>query len=381
MALARDVAEAVEREKAYKEGRPTAALLFLTYRCTSRCRTCKMWQRQWNTGPELSLEGWRRACDSLVGAGVRAVELFGGDVLLRKDVLFPLIRHLKDIGAIVHMPTNCNLLDEETARALVESGIDYLYLSTDGVESLQDEVRGVDNSFGKVSRAIDGLTKCRNGRNSPRFICNTTVSKYNVEVLERIADFASGAGFDEIHFEYVGEMDPADVRASAIDGLEPTPYYVSDGESAFITREQAPLLREDLCRIKRKHRGSHFGVLGINIECLSDLDLTEGRVPFGKCYTERCEVTVDPCGNVVACPFFHSYRFGNLLEQEFTEIWWGERHRRFHDHLERNGLAMCTHCILSVQRNHSFLTRLKRIYRVRSDALKEKLTTLVSDGN
>ena len=117
---------------------------------------------------------------------------------------------------------------------------------------------------------------------------------------------------------------------------------------------------------------------------LSERNMAEGVVPAGKCYSERCEVTVDPGGNVVACPFFHSVKFGNLLEGDFENIWFGESHRRFHRRLRTEGLPMCRHCILSVERNHSFPTRLKRIYLTRSRGLQRKMADLISpngDGN
>ncbi len=377
-AIVDDLADAVKRERAYAKGEPQCALLFLTYRCTSRCRTCKMWCRPWEVKEELSLEQWKEVADVLAEAGVRAIELFGGDVLLRKDVLIPLIHHFKNNGAIIHIPTNSNLLDTRTAQMLVDSRVDYLYLSTDGVDELHDQVRGVESAFGKVRRAAMELAKQRKGNGTPRLICNTTVSKFNVESLDEVARFANDIGFDEIHFEYVGEMLPEDIPLSAVDGIEPTPYYLRDGSSVLISKQQARVLKAKLRKIRREYRLSEFGINTLNIDCLSKQNLTDGSVPQRNCYTERCEVTVDPGGNVVACPFFHSFRFGNMLEDSFVDTWYGERRQRFHRYLKENGLPMCRHCILSVQRNHSFLTRLKRIYLMRSRALGSKLARVVS---
>lgn len=375
-----DLVEAVQRERAYTRGEPKSALLFLTYRCTSRCRTCKMWSRPWNLKNELSLDQWKEAADVLCAAGVRAMELFGGDVLLRKDVLIPLVRHLKEHDVIVHIPTNSNLLDGHTARMLVESSVDYLYLSVDGIGGVHDAIRGVDDTFSRVQRAVAELLKWRNGQNTPRLICNTTISKYNVESLELIARFAAKTGFEEIHFEYVGEMTPEDVTSSVVDGLEPTPYYLREDESVLVSPPQASLLKKKLVSIRREHRLSDIGVTTLNIDCLSREHLVEGYLPKSKCYTERSEVTIDPGGNVVACPFFHSFKFGNVLEQPFESIWWGERHALFHRHLENKGLAMCRHCILNVQRNHSFPTRLQRIYSRRLRGMQRKLARLTASN-
>jgi radical SAM protein with 4Fe4S-binding SPASM domain len=334
-----------------------------------------MWSRTWDTRDELSPDLWVKIGSMLAEIGIRAVELFGGDVLLRKDVLYPLIKRLKRSGLIVHIPTNCNLFDRDAAEMLVDSRVDYLYLSTDGIDGLHDEIRGSDEAFQRVRRAVTELVKCRNRSPYPRVVCNTTVSRYNVEFLEQIADFARDSGFDEIHFEYVGEFWPEDVETSAVDDVEPTLYYMKDQESSLVSPQQASLVKEKLERIRKQYLTSSLAVTTLNVDALSELHLVEGNVPHNSCYTERCEITVDPVGNVVACPFFHSYRLGNLLKDEFETIWWGERHQRFHMQVKDQGLPMCRHCILSVQRNHSFPARLKRICKSRAEGIQKKLAS------
>lgn len=373
-----NVLDAIHRERAYRKGDPITATLYLTYKCTSRCRTCTMWSRPWDIDRELSLGEWIRAADILVDAGVRVVEIFGGDVLLREDVLIPLIKHFKKRDVIVHIPTNCNLLHRETAKSLVESRVDWLYLSTDGVGAAQDAVRGIEDSFGKVRNAVKELSRARNGTDVPRLICNTTVSKFNVESLEDIARFAVEAGFDEVHFEYVGEMTPEDVSASFVNGIEPTAYYLRGEESVLVSKEQVGSLRKKLKSIRKEYLASPFGVTTLNIDSVSNKNLVEGSFPARKCYVERCEVTIDPGGNVVACPFFHSFRYANILEDSFEGIWWGERHTYFHAHLKDDGLAMCRHCIFNIQRNHSFFTRLRRIYLTRIRGVRGKLARLAA---
>jgi MoaA/NifB/PqqE/SkfB family radical SAM enzyme len=374
-AIAGEVLNAVRRERAYSRGEPFVALPFLTYRCTSRCRTCKMWSMQWDIERELTCEEWLRVADILLDAGVRVFEMFGGDALLRKDALFPLIRRLKQRNAAVHIPTNSRLLDEETARIFVDAKVDFMYLSTDGVEGVHDKVRGIQDSFSLVKNAVAALLKYRGNRSAPRIICNTTVSKFNADSLEAVADFASRTGFDEIDFEYVGEMTKEDLIASTIDGIRPTPYYLRDGESVLVSPAQAVTVKRKLQEIISKYFGSAFRIGTMNIDFLSEEDMITGSVPKRKCYMERCQVTVDPAGNVVACPFFHSIKFGNLLKQDFQKLWRSDRHTYFHRYLKEKGLPMCHHCIPSIQRNHPFSERLERIYMVRVRAAQRRFAT------
>lgn len=374
--IAAEVMDAVKREMGYANGDPKLGIFFLTYRCTSRCRTCKMWLLQWDVKRELDVSEWLKITDTLTDAGVSVFELFGGDVFLRKDALFPIILRLKQRGATVHIPTNSRLLDETTAQILVDAGTDYLYLSTDGIGDVHNKVRGIKDSFSCVEHAVAALVKYRGGGSVPRLICNTTVSKFNVGCLEDIAQFASEAGFDEIDFEYAGEMTREDIAGSVVDDLRPTPYFLRDGESVLVSPAQAVLLKRKLREITRKYTTSSFRVGTMNIDCLSEDDLIAGSVPKRKCYTERCEVTVDPEGNVVACPFFHTMKYGNLLTEGFSKIWWGKEHEDFHRHLNGKGLLMCRHCIPSVQRSQSFSNRLERIYMARIQAVQQKFLSV-----
>jgi radical SAM protein with 4Fe4S-binding SPASM domain len=247
----------------------------------------------------------------------------------------------------------------------------------DGVNSNHDGIRGVEGTFERVEKGLNFLVEARRKKGidcrKPRLICNTTVSRHNVEQIESIARFASTAGFDENHFEYVGEMTQEQVANSAIDGLRPDTYYLKGNGSSLITSEQVKLFRKELKEVKKKYSRKDFGITTINSDVLADQNLVNGTVPVNKCYMERREVTVDPYGNVVACPFFNNYYLGNLLQQDFEAIWNGEKHKRFRSYQKSGRLEICKHCILSVQRNHSFTTGLRRIYKTRIEGNWSKL--------
>ncbi len=117
----RELNRFIKREINYYRIKPTHAILFLTYRCTSRCRSCSMWKRGQKTDlkEEMTLNDWKKCVDMIGSRGLEDIEIFGGDAFLRKDVLIPLIRYINDKGIQIYFPTNCNLLDQETAVQLV----------------------------------------------------------------------------------------------------------------------------------------------------------------------------------------------------------------------------------------------------------------------
>ena len=120
-----------------------------------------MWKKATDRDRELSLEEWKKVVDALSAKGIRSVELFGGDVLLRKNILIPLIQYIKKKNIVVHMPTNCNLLNNKTAKGLVGADIDVLYLSVDGIDSKHDSIRGLEGTFKNVGKAIKYLKKAK----------------------------------------------------------------------------------------------------------------------------------------------------------------------------------------------------------------------------
>lgn len=357
-----EVARAVKREVDFHRVRPTIATLFLTYRCNSRCVTCTMWKRspEEELKKEIGLEEWTVVLDKIADAGIKVVEVFGGNVLLRKDLLVKVLPYMRKKGFIVHLPTNQIGLDEEIARSIAENA-DVVYISTDGTGEYQDRIRGLSGSGSRVESAVSMLRRMKkNG--SPRLICNTTVSKHNVEIVDRIADEAAKQCFDEMHLEYVGEITDEHIDHSLIDGLRPAPYYVKQGESVLLDMEKARLFKEKVREIKRKYRRSDLFVFTVNVDILSEKEMCEGTIPNKKCYVERNEITVDPYGNVVGCLFINNYILGNIVKEPLESIWNNERHKRFREVQNKGCLEMCEHCILGVQRNPTFLTSLKRLY-------------------
>ena len=362
-ALADEFGTIVKREIDFIRVKPSISTLFLTYRCNSSCKTCTFWKRpaQDEKDKEIGFEEWKVVIDKLHKKGIRVTELFGGNVFLRKDILARVLRYLKEKDFLIHMPTNQIGLDDSMVEVISEC-VDYLYISTDGVGEYQNKIRGQNGAFQRVEDTISKLIKYRQNGNGPRLICNTTVSKYNVNNLEQIAEYASKSGFDDIMFEYAGEMSQADLDNSKIEGLKPAAYYVKQDESILLDYDNAKLLKGNIKSIIGKLACEDIKVGSVNIDILSVDNLAQGTIPHKKCYVERYEVTVDPSGNVVGCPFFNNYIIGDLVKNSFDDIWNNSRHKKFRSHQNSGKLAMCKHCILGVQRNPSFITSLKRMY-------------------
>jgi len=342
----------IKREWDYFNIHPIDALFFLTYRCTSRCKICQMWQRDIK-GIEMGLDGWQRAVDMCYEVGVRWIEIFGGDALLRKDILVPLVEYIKGYpGMNCNMPTNCNLMDKETAEGLVRAGIDDIWISIDGVDTVHDAVRGKEGSFSKVVNGINYLLKARDDKTLPKIRANCTISKYNVHSFERILPFAEERGLDTVHLEYVGEFWKETLDKCDFAGTKPTPYFIKAGEETIlVNEEEAYLIKKKTEMMKKQAEGMKVRLYTENIDKLTVENMVKGRFNNKRCYIMRFKVTVDPSGFILACPFYDGWKIGNVQEQHLRDIWKNEKHKKFIKAFKQGRFQFCNYCILGVQRN------------------------------
>ncbi|MCP4567879.1 MAG: radical SAM protein [FCB group bacterium] len=341
-----------QREMRYYRKRPIDTLFFLTYRCTSRCKTCTLWQRT-DKADEMSLDDWKRTVDMCAEQGATYFEMFGGDALLRPDVLVPLVEYIKSQpGLACDLVTNCNLMTEKMARGLVEARIDDIWISMDGVAEDHNLVRGKERTFNRVEMTIKWMLESRGSSPYPLLHANTTVSNLNYNTFDRVLPYADRMGMDFNHLEYVGEFWDELLDQSIIDGVRPNPYFVrQDGLSVLVNEEQARTIKAKVAQMKKDVRRMNISLQCENVDKLSIKQMISGFCDNRRCYITRGKVTVDPKGNVVGCGFYGDWILGNVRQQHLKDIWNGEKHRQFMKHIAQGNMKICDHCILGVQRN------------------------------
>lgn len=354
----------IHREINYYRTIPTNVLLFLTYRCTSKCKSCTMWQRKTNQS-ELTLDDWKKLADMLREYNIVNVEMFGGDALLRKDVLVPLSDYIKKKNkSEVDLTTNCNLMDEELALQLITIGMNVIYISVDGIGDIHDDVRGSLGSFARIKKTIEYITKIKAKLNliNPKIVVNCTISALNYNIVDQILNFANDTGANTIAFEYVGQFPKEMLSVSAINSIEPQPYYLAGEKSIFLNRQQAIELKQKLRTMRAKSGKMKVYMNSRNVDVLSIEELTTGIFPVKKCYICRYLIIVDPYGNVIPCPFYNNYILGNVKDKHLKAIWNNEKHKQFIKFIDAGKSAICKHCILTIQRNLTLLQSFRKHY-------------------
>lgn len=343
--------------------KPLCSIAFLTYRCTNCCKTCNIWQMGADGSDELDLEGWLKAAENMARLGVGSLEIFGGDALLRKDVIFDLIRRCGESAMDTFFPTNANLCDDATVQRLIDAGLGTLYISLDDLGEANDEVRGVEGNYSKVMAAIENLFRLRGERETPRLVVVCTLSRLNYRNFPRLVEALENYPISAILPRPLAEFSPHNVAASTLGGLSPVPFFVStDGGSHLIPPGELDDFKAMITFMKR--RKNKVYVCWKTYYATTDATYLRGEYPPASCRMATTLMTICPNGDVAPCPMYRSYVLGNIVQGNPDEIWGNERHRRFIDAQQSGRLPICLNCNIRPD-HHTSIPDTFRFYGIR----------------
>ncbi|MBT9175151.1 MAG: Antilisterial bacteriocin subtilosin biosynthesis protein AlbA [candidate division WS2 bacterium] len=129
--------------------------IYITTRCNLRCPHC--WVTASNEGIRaiLSLKDYMSFIDKNIPLGLRYIKITGGEPLLRKEVVFGLIKFCKDKGIHTALESNGTLINERDIKQLKSLGLSEIAISLDSSEySWHDEFRGKLGAFNRTVRTI-----------------------------------------------------------------------------------------------------------------------------------------------------------------------------------------------------------------------------------
>lgn len=323
----------------------TDSIIFLTYRCTSRCKTCNIWKRNGSKSAEMEWKQWLNILVRLRDYGIKTVELFGGDALLRKDVIFKMIKFCTENGIETFFPTNSILMDRETAKRFVDAGLGTIYFSLDEVGLGSDQIRGVDGSFDKVKSAIEDIIDARKGLENPKIIICSTISNMNYDHFEEIVDFLKDYPISGIYPRILGEFSRQNINASSVNGIYPEPYFVSsEGSSHLLNHDQLDHFRKTVLRLKTEKRYNNVYINFRNVDMAPDSAFISGEHGIKRCLMCASVIIVNPNGEMMPCPFFPDYILGNLNQNDVDEIWGNKMHREFNKLQREKKIRVCDNC-------------------------------------
>ncbi|MFC1757088.1 radical SAM/SPASM domain-containing protein [Patescibacteria group bacterium] len=319
---------------------PNTVVFEPTTKCNLDCQMCYQKSERSTDAKDLTLEEVKEIFLNLKNSNkkLKYVSLIGAEVFMRLD-LMEIIEFLDNINLKVYLATNGTLINERNIDKLKSlknvTGIGY---SLDGLKDVHNKIRGRDYAFDKLINAIELTKDCFS------LTVNSVVMNENMDKILEIGKFVKEIGVSNYALQF--EM------SSTFEEIE---------KSGKVLRVN----KEDFAIEKKENTGYRFGkkkildLLG-NLRKIKGLNVVVQPSVFerhpGKYLQGNLRVSeklfckdinslrVNAQAKVIFCPFIKK-SFGNLLEQNFAEIWNGREIKDFRKKLLQINLApVCKRC-------------------------------------
>lgn len=158
------------------------AYLHLTMRCNFKCAYCYNREIESDHKTELDTSAWFRILENLSQAGIKTINITGGEPLLRSDTDL-IIKKAKELGFEVALLTNGSLLLDKYDK--IVPYIDQLFLSLDSNDVSVNSKNRSEIGFSNILRFIRKMSK-----NCPeKLTVRSVITKNNIDNVDRFHKF------------------------------------------------------------------------------------------------------------------------------------------------------------------------------------------------
>ncbi len=208
-------------------GKPFFLMIEPTNVCNLRCPLCPTGRGTLRREPAfMPLGMFKGVIDELRPYLIEVNMSFMGEPLLHRE-LPEMIAYAKAAGARVEIPSNGHFFTEDLCRRLIESGLDRIYVSFDGMDQETYAAYRVKGDLGKVTEGVRTLLAQRAalGRANPVVELQFLVMKHNESQIDAFRAFAESLGADRrvikpVSFNVSDWDDPA--TRETFEGFLPT---------------------------------------------------------------------------------------------------------------------------------------------------------------
>ena len=309
-------------QKPFIPGAPFQIVWNITRACNLKCAHCYEDAGK-KDNYELSEKEIYNGLETISRAGVTSVAFSGGEPTTNPNIL-NFIKYTKELGMYPALATNgYKLANEQICNKYVDAGLEFVQISIDGLNSdTHDEFRGVEGSWNKAIEAV------KNCVDADLFVeVATTVTNHNINEIPEIIEFARELGvhwFMLYNFIPTGngtnksEMDIT--PENRLDLLEHAYNENMKGNMHVLsTAPQFAMVAKSLQTDQSSIIPTHF--YNPKYENPQVMQLAEF---IGGCGAGRFYMSIEPNGDLYPCVFFphdENLRVGNLLHDDFEEIW------------------------------------------------------------
>lgn len=186
--------------KSFKKRRWRLLQVESSIACNLNCIMCPWEQTRKAVGKRgiMAPEIWESIKPYL--KDVHSIDFTGGGEPLLQPKLAEWIADAKDAGCETGILTNGVLLNKETAKKLMDAGLDWICVSMDGATAdIYESVRK-GSSFDKVSENLKNISTTRRGK-IPKLMINFVLMPINFHQVEDMIRLAADLGVDQVNFK------------------------------------------------------------------------------------------------------------------------------------------------------------------------------------
>lgn len=258
--------------------------------CNLRCPLCPTGQMDKGVARGfMDFEKYKQLVDELKN-DLFLIRLYNwGEPLLNKNLL-PMIKYAHERGIGVTISTNLNILDIQTARSLMDAGLQKIFISCNGIS---DETYDKYHIGGKYSKVMDNMRllieeKKKRPKCITRIIWLFHVFRHNEHEVEPAVDMANKIGVE--------------IRINKM--------RTDMGKEIFETAATA---------IKRDRKW----IPDDPKYCAFDLEKKESKQKRNSCSLLWKDTVINWEGSVLPCcsVYEEKYTFGNAFEDGFKKVW------------------------------------------------------------
>ena len=172
-----------------------------TFRCNLECEMCPRFSSE-DPYLDMSMETYERIRGAMSYA--HTVDFTGwGEPMLHREI-YRMIRLAKEEGCVTTMTSNGTLLTDRNIRALIESGMDRLTVSVDGLTPETFDFIRTGARFEKVTENLKNLT-LRVKEAGSRLLLGVafTIQEANASEIERILPWMNTVGAQVLHLKHL----------------------------------------------------------------------------------------------------------------------------------------------------------------------------------
>jgi radical SAM protein with 4Fe4S-binding SPASM domain len=295
-------------KKPLQWGKPIVMEIEPTTSCNLRCPQCPSGLREFsrNTGM-LDLNLYKKVIDELHPELMYLILYFQGEPFLNKNFL-EFVKYAASKNVYTATSSNGHYFTDEMAKATVESGLDRLIISMDGLTQDTYEKYRVGGNLEKVLKGTERLVYWKNklGSKTPNIIWQFIAFKHNEHQVPELKRRAKELGVDELG-----------IKTAQIYDYQHTDELIPEAEELrrYKKTEEGYVIKNELLnRCWRMWRGSVITWDGLVVPCCFDKDAT--------------------------------HRFGDVSQTSFAEVWKNERYQNFRKAIlkSRKEIDICTNC-------------------------------------